>query len=170
MEQTIEQIIQDIENAPKTFINLAMTTDDSTEVLGPMALGNEDNAPKYGFTDDVISAVISGNYGRVIDGSRVDLCGSFFDTNARNGDGAQALPLMMRLARAGIIKHTNYSEGYNLDAWRATPEAGAEMELLVKEMHFNPRIVKLGIRNLLRSDSPVQAGRLLHNRIIENYR
>ncbi len=171
MTKIIEQIIRDIERAPSTFINLAHTNtaDDQMGVFGPMALGKGDTTPKYGFTDEVIAAVESGRYDHTINRAMIDFCGSAFLFTPEKQDGALALPLMMRLARAGVIRRKNYSEKWHLDTWSATTEAGAEMMTLVKRMRDSPSQVNLDIRRLLNPSSPVEAGRNLYTRITKGY-
>jgi len=166
----IEQILHDIEQAPSTFLNLARTGDGLVEVLGPMPLGREDTSPRYSFTDEAIAAVESGDYTQVSYGPNVDLCGNIFGGALRQGEGTLSLPLMMRLARAGVIRPTNYSEGYDLDAWSAIPEAGAEMKALVRGRDGVPSHIRSTMRVLLSPDSSVKAGRALYSRLVENYR
>jgi hypothetical protein len=136
------------------------------EVFGPRTLSAGNRTPRYGFSDEIIITVESGEYRRVISGSNVRLCGSIFCVDPVLGDGKLALPLMMRLARSEVIIPTNYSEGQDLDVWSATPEAGAEMITLAKQLRFVPH---LGLKDLLRPDSSIEAGRSLYARIMENY-
>ena len=170
MSKIIEQIADDIRLAPSTFINIAFTGDSPREVYGPHVLGEQDAIPRYGFTDEVISAVESGDYKQVIHGNNSHFCGSVFSMTPGIQDAKKTLPLMMRLARAGLITPTNYSEGRDLDAWSATPEAGREMRALVLEMGMAPFQVESNIKSSLDPDSAVEAGRKLCDRINENYK
>lgn len=167
MTKIIEQIINDIEQAPQTFINLTMTADSLIEVFGPMALERKNATPLYGFTDEAIAAVEAGNYQRVIGRNR-HLGGSIFAISSQTGDGVKALPLMMRFARAGLITATNYSEGYDLDAWSATPTAGEAMTSALKGTGILPSMVSENIKDILTQVSPT--GKSLYNLITKNYK
>lgn len=168
MSKIIEQIINDIQKAPRTFINLASSADSYIEVFGPGILGNKTGYPRYGFDDYIIQNAELGDVQTVVDRNSY-YCGSIFSMDPKIEDGAQSLPLMMRLARAGVITPTNFSDSLGLVAWSATSEAGKEMNDILKGTGIFPSQVAGNIRKALSPNSDIDAARSLCARINENY-
>ncbi|MDP7467974.1 MAG: hypothetical protein QGF25_07095 [Candidatus Woesearchaeota archaeon] len=162
MSNIVDQIILDIQEAPTAFLNLALT-DDNVHVFGPMRL---EEGPTYGYSDRVIAAVENGDHARVVNGNSVALCGGIHAMAPEVSDGQKALPLMMRLARAGIIRRISYSEGQGLDTWRVENDAGPEMRGLVMGLATLPSVIKDGIARAMR-DAP--SGMALDVRILRQY-
>ena len=177
-KQVIEDIVTGIETVPWAFFNIALTGEGSLlEVYGPRPITSE---RPYGYTDELISRAESGDYKTILNGRNTDLCGEIFNMGESSlyGYGMKPVPFMMRLARAGIIVPTSYSEGRNLDLWKINPEVTPEIHSILraaKDMHRSTdrdasEIIKGGIRKLLSPDSPIPEGRTLYQRIIENYK
>jgi hypothetical protein len=164
------QIIADIRAAPQTFLRLALFANTGHQLNGPNILGNESEVPRYGFTDSVIQGVNSGSLG-IFPGSNIHLCGKVMQLASASGDGAKALPLMMRLARAGVINYAGHCDDNNFDVWKVSQEAAKYMRALFDDIcAFSKKERREQIGNILRPDSSVEAGRALYGMINRNYK
>ncbi|MEK6942439.1 MAG: hypothetical protein AABX00_00040 [Nanoarchaeota archaeon] len=173
MAQTIDEVVQgivhDIERAPSTFLNLATIAGTEHEVFGPRPLGNKDETPRYGFTDELISTAKSTNTDELFYIKNLRYCGSIFLVNPRLGEGLNALTLMMRLARAGVIIPANYSEGMDLDAWKVVPEATASIRELVEETGTSLPKINENIVKLVNPTTSSKSGKAFYEWIAQHY-
>lgn len=155
MRDNVEEVIHSITKAPNTFINLAQTYGSYAKVIGPNTVDRYDATPKYGFTDAVIESFNPNS----ADESNIHLCGSFFVMSPEKGEGSKAIPLMMRLARANIIKYAGFSEGIGRDAWKVTKEAGHDMKQIVEAVAYFPLRLQLKAEEIISHESKLEAGR-----------
>ena len=163
MVDFIENIISRIQNTPVTFVNLARTATTGV-VYGPIPLGEKEATPRYAYAEELIQQVERLDYSKVAAAFAASKCGSLAGGNSRPGEGVRALPLMMRLARAGVITHAGCHDG--IDTWKVTPEASKYFLFICDGARNSSHSVKEMIRLRLQPGSEDS----LHGLIVKNYR